>query len=73
MSVVAQSSGAMFIFGYTVAAKAAIESLFRFVEKHPMVSCGVGAATAFWASISPELAIQAAQYIIVGGSTRVGL
>lgn len=63
----AQSTGAMFIFGYTVAAKAAIESLFRFVERHPLIGGSLGAATAFFASTSPELAVQAAKYIIIGG------
>lgn len=65
------STGAMFMFGYTVAAKTAIESLFRFLGKYPTISWTTGVATALFATTSPELAISAAKYIIIGGKQSI--
>lgn len=42
-------------------------SLFRFIGNDPTLGCTMGAATALFATISPELAIAAAKYIIIGG------
>jgi len=66
MSVVLETSGMVFLFGYSVGAIAVINAITDFAKKNPVFTVGAAAATTLFSTISP-LVLNAVKYIVIGG------
>eukprot|EP01130_Rhizamoeba_saxonica_P006679 TRINITY_DN2662_c0_g1_i1.p1 TRINITY_DN2662_c0_g1~~TRINITY_DN2662_c0_g1_i1.p1 ORF type:complete len:248 (+),score=57.24 TRINITY_DN2662_c0_g1_i1:48-791(+) len=67
MLAVVGAATAVFCYGFKMGASKAMESLYRLSEKHPVLTAGVGLATTYAVSLSPEIFVKAVQYVVIGG------
>jgi len=66
MSVVLETTGSAFMFGYQTGCASVINALIRTAEKYPGIVLGLTATTAIFSTVSP-LVLNAVKYIIIGG------
>lgn len=66
LAVVTKASGAAFCFGFVMGARAAMDSLYRLLER-PFVASGLGLAAALTSFLQPTVVLTAVEYLILGG------